>query len=176
MEVKTGHVEICAFRRLPGHGPKCAVCRELLAKDVMCIKVRAQRNTGSQFFMHVGCTAPVLFNLMRAFNYANNGLGKDKTAEDLVLTEAPFDKGGVCVDPVEVKQEAAAPEAAEAPPEEVPEAKATPPKKRGRPAGSKNKPKKRGRPAGSKNKPKKRGPGRPPGRKNRRRTDGKARA
>ena len=158
MELSTGHVEICAFRRLPGHGPKCAVCREVLGKDEMCIKVRAQRNTGSQFFMHVGCTAPVLFNLMRAFNHANNGLSKDEAAKDLVLTEAPFDKGSVYVVPEAVKEEAAAPEAAEAPPEEAPEAKvkATPPKKRGRPAGSKNKPKKRGpgRPPGSKNKPK----------------------
>lgn len=174
VQYDTGHVLITAEHRPPGHGPKCAVCREVITSGEACIKMRAQRNPSSQFFMHIGCGGGVMFNLMRAFNYGSNGLGAGHTAKPLLLGEGMgpikfkgFVKGGPAGQPLELapKKEEVSPKKAKRGP--------------GRPKGSKNKPKKRpvgrppakrgpGRPPGSKNKPKKakRGPGRPKGSKN----------
>lgn len=74
MEFDTGLVLVRAERRLPGRAPKCAVCREDIQKGARCIWVKGQRAPNSKFYMHIRCTSGVLFELMRAFNYANNGM------------------------------------------------------------------------------------------------------
>lgn len=151
MEANTGHVLITAEQRPPGHTPKCAVCREVIPTGEPCIRVRGQLNQGSQFFMHAGCSAGVLFNLMLAFNHTQNGLSKGNGHEPLELGRAmqlrAENIGITCK--------------AEGIPVQL-VAKRGP----GRPLGSKNKVKKppKKRPVGRP--PKKRGRGRPKGSKN----------
>jgi hypothetical protein len=145
VECNTGHVLITAERRPPGVKPKCGVCRDYIAADTPCIKIRAQYTEASTFYLHVQCAGGVLFNLMRAYNYSHNGLSKGKggagrTFGALLDTAPPAIEGfAVCkrADGLHVELK----------------------KRRGRPPGAKNrfkKPKKRGpgRPKGSKNKPK----------------------
>jgi hypothetical protein len=74
MDTDTGLVVVRAERRLPGRSPKCAVCREEIQKGARCIWLKGQRAPNSKFYMHIRCTAPVLFKLMESFNYANNGM------------------------------------------------------------------------------------------------------
>lgn len=74
MDIDTGLVVIQAERRLPGRSPKCAVCREFVQKGARCISIKGQRTPNSKFYMHIRCSASVLFSLMEVFNYANNGM------------------------------------------------------------------------------------------------------
>lgn len=150
VECSTGNVLITA-ELAAGGGPLCAVCRARITKGTPCIKIRSRNTESSQFFMHVGCSGGVLFNLMRAFNYSHNGLSKGTTDMGRSfgeLTGVPTVMGFV---KVTLGQGRALKMAGG-------------PKKRGpgRPKGSKNKPKTQrvplkrgpGRPKGSKNKPK----------------------
>jgi hypothetical protein len=51
---------------------------QIIQKGARCIWLKGQRTPASKFYMHVRCTAGVLFKLMESFNYANNGMQPTK--------------------------------------------------------------------------------------------------
>ena len=74
-------VEVRAEFRLPGRAPKCAVCRETIEVGDRCIWIKGTLAIGSKFYMHVNCSAGVLFEFMKAFNCASNGMKRPEPSK-----------------------------------------------------------------------------------------------